>query len=321
LDAGDARLTLLASMKRRLLDLLVCPKCKGQLQLQPEAESGAEIVEGSLCCTQGHSYRIVKGVPRFVPAEFYAESFGFQWNRFSRVQLDVFNHTKESEMTFQEKTNFDVTELPGKLVLDAGTGAGRFADVVSRMQAEVVGVDLSTAVEAAHLNLGERPNVHFVQADIFQLPFKEKIFDNIFSIGVLHHTPDTRKAFNSLIPILRPNGEIAIWVYSRHSELRKISDTLRKGTVKMPRKLLFYASTVAIPLYYLKPLRLIFQGAFRICMHRNWRWRWLDTFDYFSPRYQWKHTYPEVFSWFQEAGLSEITPLPAPVSMKGKAAS
>lgn len=306
-------------MKIRLLDLVVCPDCKEPLQVRPGAESGEEILEGSLHCPRGHSYPIVNGIPRFVPAEFYAESFGFQWNRFSKVQLDVFNDTRESEETFLEKTNFDVTGLSGKLVLDAGTGAGRFADVVSRMQAEVVGVDLSTAVEAAYSNLGDRPNAHFVQADIFRLPFREKIFDRIFSIGVLHHTPDTRKAFHSLVPLLKPEGEIAIWVYSCHSELRKISDTLRKGTVRMPRKLLFYASTIAIPLYYLKPLRLVFQGIFRLCMHKNWRWRWLDTFDYFSPKYQWKHTYPEVFSWFREAGLSEITPLPAAVSMKGKA--
>src|SRR4029079_3238322 len=132
------------------------------------------------------------------------------------------------------------------------------------------------------------------QADVFQLPFKEATFDRIFSIGVLHHTPNTKDAVARLFPLLKNGGEIAIWVYSAHSELKKITDTLRILTTRLPRPAVFYGSTIAIPLYWLKPLRTIFQGAFRLCMHRNWRWRWLDTFDYFSPKYQWKHTYPEV---------------------------
>jgi len=305
-------------VKKRLLDLLACPDCKQELHMEQDVGSGEELSEGILRCHAGHSFPVTRGIPRFVPAEFYAESFGFQWNRFSKVQLDCHSNTTESEETFYEKTGFEPESLPGQLILDAGTGAGRFAEVLTRKKAEVVGIDLSTAIDAAYSNLGERPNVHLVQADIFHLPFKERTFDRIFSIGVLHHTPDTRRAFESLVPLLKANGEVAIWVYSRHSELRKISDSMRWLTVKMPRRFLFYLSTVAIPLYYLKPFRVIFQGVFRICMHKSWRWRWLDTFDYFSPEFQWKHTYPEVFCWFQEAGLKDITVLPAPVSMKGR---
>jgi SAM-dependent methyltransferase len=205
-------------------------------------------------------------------------------------------------------------------VLDAGTGAGRFADVVSRAGGEVIGVDLSSAVDAAYNNIGERPNVHFIQADLFDLPLKENIFDAIFSIGVLHHTPSTQDAFRKLVPLLKQEGEIAIWVYARYSELKKITDSFRRVTTRLPRALVFYASTIAVPLYYLKPLRTVFQGVFRLCMHPNWKWRWLDTFDYFAPKYQWKHTYPELFSWFQQEGLMDVVPLSAPVSMKGKRA-
>jgi uncharacterized protein YbaR (Trm112 family) len=165
-------------MKRRLLNFVVCPECKGQLQVDPAVESGAEIIEGSLRCDRGHHYPIVKGIPRFVPAELYADTFGFQWNRFSKVQLDVFNNTNESEETFLEKTNFDLALLPDKLVLDAGTGAGRFADVASRMQAEVIGVDLSTAVEAAYANLGDRPNYI-----LFRLIFSGYPSDRTYLIG------------------------------------------------------------------------------------------------------------------------------------------
>jgi len=47
-------------------------------------------------------------------------------------------------------------------------------------------------------------------------------------------------------------------------------------------------------------------------------WRVLDTFDWYSPRYQWKHTYPEVRIWFETAGLEEITILPRPVAFRGR---
>jgi hypothetical protein len=46
-------------------------------------------------------------------------------------------------------------------------------------------------------------------------------------------------------------------------------------------------------------------------------WRWLDTFDWYSPRYQWKHTYEEVERWFEEAGLHQIERGPFAVSVRG----
>lgn len=305
-------------MKKRLLDILVCPRCKQKLALQATTEKDGEVLEGDLRCPASHVFPVIGGIPRFVDSGAYVRSFGFQWNKFSRVQLDICNGTHESEETYFEKTGFAREAIRGRLVLDAGTGAGRFADVVSRLEGEVVGVDLSTAVDAAYQNLGTRANVHFIQADIFHLPFEPQTFELIFSIGVLHHTPDTKKAFTSLVPLLKNGGEIAIWVYDGYTEFARITDRLRKVTTRIPGRFLYWCSTIAIPLYYLRPLRTVFEGVFRICMHRNWRWRWLDTFDYFSPKFQWKHTYPEVFSWFQEAGLTQIVPLPAPVSMKGR---
>jgi SAM-dependent methyltransferase len=303
-------------MKKRLLNFLICPDCKRDLVLSTQEED-EEIMEGELRCEQNHSFKILRGIPRFVQSDSYAGSFGFQWNQFSRVQLDSLNGSKESEDTFLEKTGFDRSLLYGKLILDAGVGAGRFSDVVSRSGGEVIGVDLSLAVESAFENVGKYPNVHIIQADLFRLPFKEKIFDFIFSIGVLHHTPNTHDAFLKLMPHLKEGGEVAIWVYDAYTPFKKITDTLRKISTRLPKKFVYYSSTIAIPLYYLKPLRKIFENVFRLCMHRNWKWRWLDTFDYFSPKYQWKHTYPEVHSWFEEAGLEEITPLSAAVSLRG----
>jgi SAM-dependent methyltransferase len=64
-------------------------------------------------------------------------------------------------------------KLKDKLVLDAGCGVGRFMEVVEKWGGNVVGVDLSFSVDAAFKNLGLKENVHIIQADIFDLPFKE----------------------------------------------------------------------------------------------------------------------------------------------------
>src|SRR6184192_1986771 len=120
----------------------------------------------------------------------YTDSFGFEWNRFSRTQLDSANGTRRSRDAFIEKTGWALDDLRGKRVLDAGFGMGRFAEIAADAGAEVHAVDLSEAVFAARGNLRQRANVHIYRADIMALPFRERTFDFIYSLGVLHHTPN-----------------------------------------------------------------------------------------------------------------------------------
>src|SRR5262245_13985660 len=158
----------------------------------------AKHAEAWACGACGRRFPIVGGIPRFVADEHYTGSFGFQWNRFARTQLDSANGSTRSRDTFLLKTGWRLEDLKGRRVLDAGCGMGRFAELCADAGAEIHGVDLSVAVEAAHRNLGHQPNVHLYQADIMGLPFAEASFDFIYSIGVLHHTPDTRAAFLKL---------------------------------------------------------------------------------------------------------------------------
>ncbi|MBA2432681.1 MAG: methyltransferase domain-containing protein [Chthoniobacterales bacterium] len=100
---------------------------------------------------------IVRGVPRFVEPDNYASSFGLQWNRHSAVQLDSRNGTRFSRERFYSITEWNPAELKDRLVLDIGCGAGRFAEVALSDGAEVIAVDLSSAVDAAYHNLGSHP--------------------------------------------------------------------------------------------------------------------------------------------------------------------
>ncbi|MGD0696131.1 MAG: methyltransferase domain-containing protein [Terriglobia bacterium] len=298
--------------------ILRCPQCHGSLQ---------DAADGLRCPACGRDFPVVKGVMRFVGAEQYTSSFGFQWNRHPRTQLDD-EHKHQSEAAFRERTGFTPEELAGKLVLDVGCGMGRFAEVASRWGARVVGIDLSQAVEAAAWNLKERESVTILQADVFSLPFAPESFDFIYSIGVLHHTPDCEKAFISLPPFLKPGGSIAIWLYSGYNKWYRFSDIYRKVTHRMPPRLLHALAHIAVPLYYVhrglrvvpivgRPVSGLIKYVLPMSQEPDADQRVLDTFDWYSPKYQSKHTYEEVFRWFESCRLDSLRVIDSPISVRG----
>lgn len=307
-------------MKLPLLSFLSC-KCGRRFVADPPVPGdSARLEEGFLSCACGVRFPVRGGVPRFVPVDFEVESFSFQWLKHRRTQLDS-GGSKESERTFFAKTLFRPEELRGKSVLDAGCGMGRFLDIASKHCAMSVGVDLSFAVEAAHENLRERPNVHVLQADLRDLPFPDSSFDFIYSIGVLHHTPDCRASFLSLLRLLKPGGKIAIWLYSLEAYRFSRSERYRRLTTRLPPRILYGLCSVAVPYYYLTRMPWLgsrFYNLLPISLHPDRRWRQLDTFDWYSPKYQSKHTFPEVYGWFRGAGLADIEMAEPAVTVCGR---
>jgi uncharacterized protein YbaR (Trm112 family) len=201
-------------MKRRLLQWLACPQCHKPLDLTVQQEREEEIEEGSLRCGGCQKeFPIVQGIPRFVASENYAASFGRQWNKFARLQLDSQNGTSFSRERFYDITEWQPGQLKGKLVLDAGCGAGRFAEVVLADGAEVVAVDLSSAIDAARRNISLNPRLHCVQASLYELPFRDGTFDYVYCIGVIQHTPDPRRSVLSLLPKAAIGGKAGLWIY------------------------------------------------------------------------------------------------------------
>jgi SAM-dependent methyltransferase len=308
-------------MKRRLLDLLVCPACKGDLSLRADQTDGEDTVTGSLDCAPCRmGYPVVAGIPRFATRDGYAESFGDEWHRFRTVQIDSANGSRESEVAFGLKTGLRPEDVRSRLVLDAGVGAGRYAEVMARWGAEVVAIDLTRAIDAAAMNLRGRASAHLVQADIFALPFRDETFDVAYSIGVLHHTPDTARAFRRVAAVVKKGGQLAVYIYLAGGLACYFSDAFRVITTRLPRLLVYYGSAAAIPLYFLHRLPIVgrvSQILMPTSMNPDWRWRWLDTFDWYTPRYQWKHRYPEVLRWFRETGFSDLHVADEPICVRG----
>jgi SAM-dependent methyltransferase len=308
-------------MKPRAVHVFACPDCHGTLDLGVDRQDGEEVLEGQLTCRGcARSFPIVRGVPRFVQSGDYAATFGRQWHWFRTVQLDSHNGTRRSATEFHATTGWTAADMAGQRVLDAGVGAGRYAECAADLGAEVFGVDLTEAVDAAFANLSHRPNVHLAQADIFALPFRPDTFDRAYSIGVLHHTPDTEQAFARVARSVRPGGQLAVYLYARYGPTARVTDAIRQVTTRMPPRLLLALTTAAIPLYYLyrlPGLGTLLRLTLPISYDQHWRWRWLDTFDWYSPRYQWKFLYPEVFRWFRENGFRDVELFDGPIRMRG----
>jgi SAM-dependent methyltransferase len=302
-----------------LCEILRCTACRGRVDEQ---------TGNYVCLSCGRVFPCKRGVPRFVDEENYADSFGFQWQRYSRTQLD--NATcRDSEEDFCRKTGFSPDLLKGKLVLDVGCGMGRYAEVVTRWGAQVVGVDLSVASEVAARNLAGRDFVA-LQADVFALPFAPESFDYIYSVGVLHHTPDCEKAVKALPQYLKPGGGLAVWLYSGYNKWYRFSDVYRKITHRMSPPALHALLRVAVPVLYTvdrslrmvpvigHPIAGLVHYLFPVNRNPNPQWRVLDTFDWYSPRYQSKHTYEQVFRWFESSGLEDVRVIEVPIAVSGR---
>lgn len=317
-------------MRPKLLDVLACPKCHGELDCTAfETAPDGDIVAGELKCRACATvFPVEAGIPRFVPRENYASSFGYQWNRFKSEQIDAANKTGLSELRFYSETGWTKEWLQGKWVLDAGCGAGRFLEVVSRERCEAVGVDLSDATDAARSTLAERRNVHVVQASIYELPFRAGAFDGCYCIGVIQHTPDPEKTLRVLPRVLKAGGRIAVTIYERKPWTKLNAKYLvRPVTRRMNKKLLLYTIKGLMPIlfpvteiaYRLPVVGRAFMFAIpvanyvnepRLSLRQRYDWAVLDTFDMLAPQYDQPQTHDEAERALGAEGVSEIERLP-----------
>jgi SAM-dependent methyltransferase len=107
----------------------------------------------------------------------------------------------------------------GKRLLEIGAGLGTDLVRFARAGAHVTGVDLtehSARLVRRRLEL-EGLDGEVLVADAERLPFEDDAFDKVYSWGVLHHTPDSERAFREALRVLRVGGETCIMLYARRS--------------------------------------------------------------------------------------------------------
>jgi SAM-dependent methyltransferase len=160
-------------------------------------------------------YLTRNGIPRFTPDSSYSTgNFAKLRERHASLQLDSRNGTTDRYDTFLQRTKWPVDFLRGKLVLECGCGAGPDTEILLRLGARVVAVDIA-GLDIAAANIGENPNVQFVQASITDLPFRREQFDVVFCHRVLQHTPNPEHTLDHILGFVRPDGHAFVHSYAR----------------------------------------------------------------------------------------------------------
>ncbi|MFN2453434.1 MAG: methyltransferase domain-containing protein [Pyrinomonadaceae bacterium] len=243
-------------MKLKLLQYLACPACGGAIQLLSAARNcGEEILDGDLVCKAcARQYPVVRGVPRLADAASIetgkaatAANFGWEWQHFAQAD------ERYSEQFLGWIAPVQPDFFQNKIVLEGGCGKGRHTQLAARWGArEIVGVDLSAAVEVAYAATRDMENAHIIQADIYNPPLRQ-VFDYAFSVGVLHHLPDPREGFLSLASKVKAGGHLSAWVYGAENNewiVRFVSPVRENISSRMNLRALLHLSKLPTAALY-----------------------------------------------------------------------
>ena len=302
------------------------PKTKNKLELITDEVYNDKVKSGFLIDTiSKEKYPIINFIPRFVPLDNYANNFGLEWNKHDRTQFDKTSGFNVSRERYENETKWGY-DLKGELILEAGSGAGRFTEHLVKTKGMIISFDFSNAVEANYRSNGYNENLLIVQANIYEMPFDEKSFDRVLCIGVLQHTPDPQLSFKLLIDMLKKGGHICTDIYLKSFAKFYLSPKylIHYYTKRMdPEKL--YKLTVRY-INFMWPLARLLMKIPKIGKIINWRlmiadyhdvlwnadsktlkeWAILDTFDMVSPAHDHPATLKQYKSWHTQQGLTSI---------------
>ena len=170
----------------------------------------------SLITEKNEKIPIINGIPRFVNSENYAAAFGLQWEIFSQTQFDSFTQNPISENRLEIALGQPLKTIKGLKILEAGSGAGRFTEVLLKYGAEVYSFDISNAVEANYKNNMPHQNLTLFQGDVMNIHLQDEFFDISLCLGTLQHTPDSVESIRELTRVLKKSGKLVIDHYKFH---------------------------------------------------------------------------------------------------------
>ncbi len=301
-------------------------------------ENEIRVLRGTLRCSAcGKHYPIERGVPRLVKvADDVAEvcrRFSFQWlsrwngkfessSRCYGFNDDVYIGWVNEQLHCRRKPE------AGEWMLDAGCGSGEKSAVLARLNPKqnVVGLDLGVeSLEKATAGFGHMTNLDYIQGNIMEPPLKSRTFDYGMSLGVLHHTNNTRQAFASFRQLLKEETTCVIWIYPTYWEgpewrmpyFARDFITFGQG-YRMPTGFLrLIANSIVVGFYPI--VQFFFKKCYRRIgrdlpffrvdnMTRKERYdaQVFYCFDTLLPRYQWRHKIKEIEGWYRQEGLEPI---------------
>jgi ubiquinone/menaquinone biosynthesis C-methylase UbiE/uncharacterized protein YbaR (Trm112 family) len=198
-------------------------------------------------------------------------------------------------------------------ILDVGCGIGQESISLQEVSgnAEVYAIDLNFALLKSGEFFKSKQNIHLIISSLFHIPLKTSSFDLVYSQGVIHHTFSTVEAFKSIASYVRDGGYLTVWIYGVGDHLARVED------LGILVRVIYVAECVLRPLISRSP-RILRNALFRILaiichpiikmkVHHKDKWQLENTRhsmrDWLSHKYVHRHSYNEVFEWFENLGF------------------
>ncbi|MCC6338243.1 MAG: class I SAM-dependent methyltransferase [Myxococcales bacterium] len=250
------------------------------------------------------------------------EGFGEEWARFQQSNLS------EAELAayfVQYFSLFPWEEFPKDAVgFDLGCGSGRWAREVAPRVGKLHCIDASArALAVARKNLSDRANCEFHEASVDSMPLPDGSMDFGYSLGVLHHVPDTAAAIASCARKLKPGAPLLLYLYYRFDNrpvwfraLWRISDLGRSRISRLPHRARHLITDAIATGVYL-PLAAAARLAERVGLdvshfpladyrHSSFYTMRTDALDRFGTRLEQRFTREEIAQMMSDAGLVNI---------------
>jgi SAM-dependent methyltransferase len=251
------------------------------------------------------------------------EGFGAEWSRFDQSGAPA----EDLDANFDDYFRIFPKEFlrPDKIGADIGCGSGRWAKFIAPAVGKLICIDASAeALDVAKRNLAGFNNVEFVHASVSATPIPDSSVDFAFSLGVLHHIPDTAAGIRDAVRMLKPGSPLLVYLYydfenrpAWYRALWRISEGGRLVVSRSPfalRKL--WADLLAAGIYW--PLartarvgeRLGFDvGGWPLTYYRNRGFYGMrtDALDRFGTALEQRFSRRQIAAMLEGAGLERVT--------------
>jgi ubiquinone/menaquinone biosynthesis C-methylase UbiE len=248
-------------------------------------------------------------------------SFGDEWTRFDQSKLSENEHRELFDKYFS-LFPWEVLTEDAK-GFDLGCGSGRWAKLVAPRVGHLYCIDPSSALDVARKNLSHLSNCVFYNVAVDAIPLQDSSMDFCYSLGVLHHVPDTEAGIKACVDKLKVGAPFLIYLYYAFDNrpwwfiaIWRLSDGLRKVISILPNGLRFFTSQIIALLIYFplaKTSRLLENigvniNNFPLSGYRNCSFYTMctDALDRFGTRLEKRFKKDQVLSMMEKAGLERI---------------
>jgi SAM-dependent methyltransferase len=248
--------------------------------------------------------------------------FGDEWSRFDQSGV----RSDELERMFDEYFSifpWDVVD-GGSVGFDLGCGSGRWAKLVAPRVGKLHLIDPSEAIEVAKRNLSSFGNCEFHRAGVDEIPLPDNSCDFGYSLGVLHHIPDTEDGLRKCVEKLKPGAPFLLYLYYRFDNrpawyrvIWKISDVFRRMISRLPHGARFAISQIIAAAVYFplaRGARLLEKlgvdvSGFPLAQYRanSFYTMRTDALDRFGTRLEKRFTKAEMQAMLERSGIDDIT--------------